>query len=87
MRRAIDDVVLSQQTSLEILTNICCDESAAEWEDDDNVSSFPLFFYRLKLGLHVQLSCLVRLILKFDQGPMLFKNAAVIYEFCGKKSF
>ena len=38
MRRAVDDVILGQQTALEIFTNICCDEVSADWEDADSVS-------------------------------------------------
>ena len=44
MRRTIDDVVLSQQTSLEILTNVCCDESGNDdWEEADIVSCLNFF--------------------------------------------
>ena len=38
MRRIIDDVLLAQQTALEIFTNICCDETSGEWEDAESVS-------------------------------------------------
>ncbi len=38
MRRLIDDVLLSQQTALEIFTNVCCDETSGEWEDAESVS-------------------------------------------------
>jgi hypothetical protein len=35
----IEDVLLAQQTALEIFTNICCDETSGEWEDAESVST------------------------------------------------
>jgi len=43
MRQIIDDVLLAQQTALEIFTNICCDETSGEWEDTESVSSCEIW--------------------------------------------
>lgn len=38
IKSEIEDAILGQQTALEILTNLTCEESAEDWDDDDSVS-------------------------------------------------